>query len=82
MTWPMRITKREATFQDLQRVPPNMVSLDAKVRSALGEHLVDDGAARHAKPATELKRKREELWHKGPPEQNPGLRMLYAIRRF
>ena len=45
----MRIADRSATFNGCHRIPPNMVSLDAKIRSAIGQRLVDESNGKHAK---------------------------------
>ena len=68
MNWLMWITDLSAMFDNCHRTPPNMVSFDAKVRSAIGVRLIGDSNGKHAKLAMEIKRTREELWHATPPK--------------
>jgi len=64
------------------RQPPNLVSHNAKIRSAISKHCASSDANKHAKLITEIKRKREECWHAQPPRQISGLQLLYVSRRF
>ena len=45
MSWVTRITKPGAMFEDMGTIPPNMVSLDAKIRSAISKHCTSSDAS-------------------------------------
>ena len=56
-----------------------MVSQDAKIRSTIGKHVIADNG-KHAKLETDIKGKREELWHQSSPKPISGSQTLYTIR--
>ena len=60
MTWVMRMMRKGAKFQEFGANLPNMMSLDAKIRSAISKQRASGDATKHTKLVTEIKRHLEE----------------------
>ena len=55
MTGVMRITREEAKFEEFGANPPDLESLDAKIRSAISNQCADCDATKHSELITEMK---------------------------